>query len=211
MEWSPTLGLKSAPAVASAQPIRLRGERGLASTAGTVCQAAFDLGKGSRGAWKGMTGGLQTRHSLRSYLNLPVTFSHLHGAKAGVLARAADAAALVAFEYGAVGGADQVAFIVSQELIRRPVQRSALVRADVQPGAYFTLVPGQDQKSGLVVSFHPGLAKLAFGQVVGLAQELGFVQAVFLKWTHVGNDSTSRPRVRWLAWGWCCWGLAFWL
>ncbi len=75
-------------------------------------------------------------------------------------------------------GADEAVFLVGQKAVRGEVQRPALVRTDVEPGARSALAPGDDQPGGFTVQLELEFAVLPLGQIVGGAQEHWFIHGV---------------------------------
>src|SRR5699024_106170 len=66
-------------------------------------------------------------------------------AQGGVLARTGHANAAGRLEDRAVVSADEAVFLVGQKVVGGEVQRPALMGADVEPGAWRSLAPGDDQ------------------------------------------------------------------
>lgn len=75
-------------------------------------------------------------------------------------------------------GADEPILFVGQKAVRREVQRPALVRADVEPGARRSLASGNDQPGWLTFQLELEFAVLPFGQIVGGAEEHWFIHGV---------------------------------
>ena len=109
-----------------------------------------------------------------------ILFADSHRSQGDSLAGAGYAHTLVRLEHGAMGGANQVALIVGQELVRCPIQRAPLMRADVEPSAWLAVVTCSHQPGGLTFDAGLQFTVLSFLQPVRAAQELGAIHGVFL-------------------------------
>jgi len=96
-----------------------------------------------------------------------------------VFAGAGDAASLVGLEDGAVGCADKMTFLILQKLVRRPVQRPALMWTDVQPGSSLPLMACCHKIATLSVGLDLELDELAFEENLRSTKELALSHGVF--------------------------------
>ena len=80
--------------------------------------------------------------------------------------RASDANAFVQFEAGAMCGANQQAVFRQQKLAGRPIETTAGMRTDVQPGADTVPVAMQDHRFGDTIDLGFDLQLTAVGQIV---------------------------------------------
>lgn len=110
-----------------------------------------------------------TQNSASSALSFCVSLEvhpalfHLHGDRCelGADAGAGNALSRSEFEAGAVMAADQQAFITEKKLVRRPVERTALVGANIPPGGQFAVAVKQHQPLWTVAGVESHF--LAFG------------------------------------------------
>ncbi len=112
------------------------------------------------------------RSGVRDQKDFVVDFCQTDCPEFGILAGTGYASAVFGFEDCAVGGADQVALLIGQETVWRPVERAALVGADIQPGAGLALMTGGNKKQRLFSAPGFKLTKLALDQPIGPAKEL---------------------------------------
>ncbi len=104
--------------------------------------------------------------------DLPLVFADRDGLERSASARTRNALPGVGLEHRAVMGADQPTLAVGEEPVGREIQRSALVRTDVEPGHRLPLASGQDQVLWrLFGAGQAGFQELAFLQLIGKAQE----------------------------------------
>lgn len=75
-------------------------------------------------------------------------------------------------EYGAMVTADQLTVVVGQKSVWRPVEGTALVRANIEPGLDRALVPCGDQEYRSIVKTGFQLTKFSLDQRIRLAKEL---------------------------------------